>query len=76
MAQGFDCGCGASVSLPHLNSARIGIASLSGASGADKADGQKCLGRIQGAKHLSMEQLEETGWVNEHIREMKRAQKE
>jgi hypothetical protein len=39
----------------------------------DRADAQKCLGRIQGAKHLSLEQLEATGWVNEHIRAMKQA---
>jgi len=35
---------------------------------------EKCLGEIKGAKYLTIEQLEERGLVNEHIRELKEAQ--
>ncbi|OCF39175.1 hypothetical protein I317_07035 [Kwoniella heveanensis CBS 569] len=33
-----------------------------------------CLGKIQGAKYLSVAQLEERGYVNEHILKLKEAQ--
>ncbi|ORY26705.1 hypothetical protein BCR39DRAFT_540529 [Naematelia encephala] len=33
-----------------------------------------CLGHISGAKHLSLEQLESRGYVNEHIRTLKSRQ--
>ncbi|WVR00284.1 hypothetical protein IAU59_007427 [Kwoniella sp. CBS 9459] len=33
-----------------------------------------CLGKIQGAKYLSVEQLEERGYVNEHILRLKEVQ--
>ncbi|WVF73108.1 hypothetical protein IAT40_007927 [Kwoniella sp. CBS 6097] len=33
-----------------------------------------CLGKIQGAKYLSVEQLEERGYVNEHILRLKEGQ--
>lgn len=35
---------------------------------------QNCLKSIRGAKYLTLAQLEERGHVNEHIREMKKAQ--
>jgi hypothetical protein len=36
----------------------------------------KCLGEIRGAKYLTIEQLEERGEVNEHIRRLKQEQAE
>ncbi|KAK4683818.1 hypothetical protein P7C73_g6401, partial [Tremellales sp. Uapishka_1] len=35
---------------------------------------EECLQRIQGAKYISLDDLEKRGWVNEHIRRMKEAQ--
>lgn len=35
---------------------------------------EKCLGEIKGARHLTVQQLKERGWVNEHILEMKEEQ--
>jgi hypothetical protein len=35
---------------------------------------KKCLGEIRGAKYLTIEQLEERGLVNEHIRALKEEQ--
>ncbi|KAL1412696.1 hypothetical protein Q8F55_000443 [Vanrija albida] len=35
---------------------------------------KNCLGKINGAKYLTLEQLEERGLVNEHIRALKAAQ--
>jgi len=35
---------------------------------------EKCLGDIRGAKYLSLEQLEDRGEVNEHIRRLKQEQ--
>ncbi|WRT70317.1 uncharacterized protein IL334_007315 [Kwoniella shivajii] len=34
-----------------------------------------CLGKINGAKHLSISQLESRGYVNEHIRRLKESQR-
>lgn len=34
----------------------------------------QCLGQIRGAKYLSLQQLEERGVVNDHIRALKAAQ--
>lgn len=34
----------------------------------------KCLGRIQGAKYLTMEQLDDRGEINAHVRAMKAEQ--
>ena len=55
MAQGFDCSCGAKVRMSFSSLAfRLMV-------------GQDCLGRITGAKDVSLWELEKRGWVNEHI---------
>jgi hypothetical protein len=57
MAQGFDCSCGSSVSVFVR--------------GIEGADGQNCIGKIAGAKHISIDDLEKRGGMSEHIRTMK-----
>jgi hypothetical protein len=61
MAQGFDCSCGAKVSLDR---GIIGIGT----------DMQTCLGKIAGAKHISLEELEQRGGLSDHIRTLKQQQ--
>lgn len=63
MAQGFTCSCGAKVRcvMPIASSSTDSLP-------------QNCLGKINGAKYLTIEQLEERGLVNEHIRALKAGQ--
>jgi len=57
MAQGFDCSCGTSVSDTREQ--------------VSLADGQKCIGKIAGAKHISIDDLEKRGGMSDHIRTLK-----